>query len=65
MGLSSSTLALPKKAGTKAKSKTSGLLMRHRKAIDKVVADAKTFSDDRKRDLEKIADEGLRQSAAR
>ena len=65
MGLSSSTLALPKKAGAKTERKKSGLLMRHRQAIEEVVAEAKTFSDDRKRDLDKIADEGLRQSAAR
>lgn len=65
MGLSSSTLALPKKASGKAKTKKSGLLTRHRQAVDKVVADAKSFSEDRQRELGKIADEGLRQSAAR
>ena len=65
MALSSSSIALPKTADAKAKAKKSGLLTRHRKAVEKVVADAKTFSDDRKRDLGKIADESLRQSAAR
>ena len=55
MALSSSTLTLPK-ADAKVKAKKSGLLMRHRKAVEQVVADAKTFSDERKRDLDKIAD---------
>ena len=65
MALSSSTFALPKETGGKAKAKKSGLLMRHRKAVEQVVSDAKAFSDERKRDLGKIADKGLRQSAAR
>lgn len=65
MGLSSSTYALAKVGRAKADAKKNGLLTRHRQAVDKVVADAKALSDDRKRDLSQIADDGLRQSAAR
>ncbi len=64
MALSSSTIALPK-GGAKAKATKAGLLSRHRKAVDDVVSDAKSFSDDRKRELGKIVDKSLRQSAAR
>jgi hypothetical protein len=65
MALSSSTYALPKGSSAKADAAKEDLLTRHRNAVEKVVADAKTFSNDRKRDLGKIADEDLRQSAAR
>ena len=67
MSLSSNTFALPEGAGAEAKAKTkkSGLLMRHHKVIERVVSEAKSFSDERKRDLNEIADEDLRQSAAR
>lgn len=65
MGLSSSTYALPKVSRAKADSKKNGLLARHRQAVDKVVADAKALSDDRKRDLDRITDDRLRQSASR
>lgn len=64
MALSSSTIALPK-GSTKADATKTGLLSRHRKAVEEVVSDAKTFSDDRKRELGKIVNKGLRQSAAR
>lgn len=64
MALSSSTIALPK-GSAKADATKTGLLTRHRKAVEDVISDAKTFSDDRKRDLGKIADKSLRQSAAR
>jgi hypothetical protein len=65
MALSSSTFALPKDGGAKAKRRKDLLLKRHRAAVEKVLADAKTFSDDRKRDLDKIDDESLRRSATR
>ena len=65
MALSSSTYALAKASRAKADAKKNALLARHRQAVDKVVADAKALSDDRKRDLNRIADDGLRQSAAR
>lgn len=67
MSLRSSTFALPKGADAKAKAETrkSGLLTRHREAMEKVVLEAKSFSAERKRDLGKIADDELRQSAAR
>jgi hypothetical protein len=65
MGLSSSTYALAKVSRAKADAKKNGLLARHRQAVDKVLADAKALSEDRKRDLNQIADDGLRQSAAR
>ena len=65
MGLSSSTYALAKVSRAKADAEKKGLLERHRHAVEKVVADAKILSEDRKRDLSQIADDGLRQSAAR
>lgn len=65
MALSSSTYALPKGGKAKATAAKKGLLMRHRAAVQKVVADAKSLSDDRKRDLSKISDRALRESAAR
>jgi hypothetical protein len=65
MALKSSTYALQKGAGAKASAKKKALLARHRNAMDKVLADAKSFSDDRKRKLDTIADATLRQSAAR
>ena len=64
MALSSSTIALPK-GSAKAEATKASLLSRHRKAVEEVVSDAKSFSDDRKRELGKIVDKGLRQSAAR
>lgn len=65
VALSSSTYALGEGSSFKADATKRSLLTRHRKAVEKVVADAKTFSADRKRDLDKIADEELRVSAAR
>lgn len=65
MALKSSTYALHKGAGVKASAKNEALLARHRNAVEKVVADAKAFSDDRKRKLDTITDATLRQSAAR
>jgi hypothetical protein len=65
MALSSSTFALANGSSAKADATKKSLLSRHRKAVEEVVSDAKTFSDDRKRDLGKIADKRLRQSAAR
>lgn len=65
MALNSTTFALPKNGEAKAKRRKDDLLKRHRQAVEKVLADAKTFSDDRKRDLEKIGDEKLRRSATR
>ncbi|WP_067614106.1 hypothetical protein [Erythrobacter sp. QSSC1-22B] len=65
MALSSSTYFLSKGNSTKAGAKKKILLRRHRNEVEKVVADAKSFSEDRKRDLDKIADERLRESAAR
>ena len=65
MALSSSTYALPKGGKAKATAAKKGLLTRHRAAVEKVVADAKSFSDYRKRDLNKITDKVLRESAAR
>jgi predicted acylesterase/phospholipase RssA len=65
MALKSSTYALQKVAGAKAGAKNKALLARHRNAVEKVVADAKAFSDDRQRKLDTITDATLRQSAAR
>lgn len=64
MALSSSTIALPQ-GSAKAEANKTSLLSRHRKAVEEVVSDAKSFSDDRKRELGKIVDKGLRRSAAR
>jgi hypothetical protein len=64
MALSSSTIALSRESAKADATKVS-LLSRHRKAVDEVVSDAKSFSDDRKRELGKIVDKALRQSAAR
>jgi hypothetical protein len=65
MALNSTTFALPKSGEARTKRRKDDLLKRHREAVEKVLADAKTFSDDRKRDLEKIGDEKLRRSATR
>jgi hypothetical protein len=65
MALSSKTYALSKGSSAKADATKEGLLARHHKAVEKVLADARAFSDDRTRDLDQIADEDLRHSAAR
>ena len=65
MALKSSTYALRKGASAKANAKKTALLARHRNAVEKVLAEAKSFSDDRKRKLDTITDATLRQSAAR
>jgi hypothetical protein len=65
MALSSNTYVLPKGSSAKADVTKKNLLNRHYEAVAKVLADAKTLSEDRKRDLGKIDDESLRQSAAR
>lgn len=65
MALKSSTFAIPASSGVKADAKKKALLARHGKSVKKVVADAKSFSDDRKRKLSQISDLKLRESAAR
>jgi hypothetical protein len=65
MALSSSTYALSIRSGAKVDATKKRLLSRHREAVEKVLAEAKTLSEDRKRDLGKIDDENLRQNAAR
>lgn len=65
MALKSSTYALQKGPDAKASAKKNALLARHRNAVEKVLADAKSFSDDRRRKLNTITDATLRQSAAR
>ena len=65
MALSSRTYALSQGPSAKADATKESLLARHRKAVEKVLAEAKAFSDDRTRDLDQIADENLRQSAGR
>jgi hypothetical protein len=65
MALKSNTFAVQASSGAKADAKKKALLERHRKSVEKVVADARSFSDDRKRKLSKITDVKLRESAAR
>jgi hypothetical protein len=65
MALKSNTFAVQAASSAKADAKKKALLERHRKSVEKVVADAKSFSDDRKRKLNKITDVMLRESAAR
>ena len=65
MALSSSTYALAKGDTLKADATKKSLMDRHHSAVERVVGDAKAFSADRKRDLDKIADKSLRESAAR
>ncbi len=65
MALKSSTFAVPTGNDAKAKARKELLLIRHRGAIEKVVADAKSFSEDRKRALNRIEDALLRESASR
>ncbi len=65
MALKSSTFAVPAGSDAKAKARKELLLTRHRGAIEKVVADAKSFSEDRKRALDRIEDALLRESASR
>lgn len=67
MALKSSTFAVRagSTASADAEARKERLLGRHRGAIEKVVADAKTFSEDRKRALERISDRQLRESASR
>ena len=65
MALISGTYVISTGSNGKADSTKKRLLSRHREAVEKVLADAKTLSEDRKRDLGKIDDVNLRQSAAR
>lgn len=65
MTLKSSSFSVDKKTSTKSAEKRDALLKEHRRAIQKVLREAKTFSKDRKRALEEISDQQLRQSAAR
>ena len=65
MALISRTYRLPKDGRILANEKKVDLLTRHRGAMDKVVAEAKTFSADHKRDLGKIVDKTLLKSAKR
>ncbi|MDP9415675.1 MAG: hypothetical protein M3Q08_16670 [Pseudomonadota bacterium] len=65
MALKSSTFAVQAGSSAKADAKKKALLERHRKSVEKVVADAKSFSEDRKRKLSQITDVKLRESAAR
>jgi hypothetical protein len=52
-------------ANADAEARKERLLGRHRGAIERVVADAKTFSEDRRRALDRISDKQLRDSASR
>ncbi len=65
MALKSSTFAIQAGSSVKADAKKKALLARHGKSVQKVVADAKSFSDDRKRKRSQISDLKLRESAAR
>lgn len=65
MALKSSTFAVQAGSSVMADAKKKALLARHGKSVEKVVADAKSFSDDRKRKLSQISDLELRESAAR
>ncbi len=65
MALKSSTFAIQAGSSVKSDIKKKALLARHGKSVEKVVADAKSFSDDRKRKLSQISDVKLRESAAR
>jgi len=65
MALKSNTFAVQAASSAKADAKKKALLERHRKSVEKVVADARSFSDDRKRKLSQITDAKLRESAAR
>jgi hypothetical protein len=65
MALSSTTYAVRKADSVKARVKKRGLLTKHKIEMQKVLAEAKTFSDDRKGKLETISDEGLRETASR
>ena len=65
MALNSSTFVIQTGSSTKADAKKKALLARHGKSVEKVVADAKFFSNERKRKLSQISDAKLRESAAR
>lgn len=65
MALRSSSFAVESHGGARSDEKTKLLQQRHKAAMAKVLADAKSFSDDRRRALDEITDEALRQSAAR
>lgn len=65
MVLKSNTFAIPAGSNVKADAKKKALLARHDKSVEKVVADARSFSDDRKRKLSQISNLKLRESAAR
>jgi len=65
MALKSSTFTVQAGSSIKADAKKKALLARHGKSVERVVADAKSFSDDRKRKLSQISDLELRESAAR
>lgn len=65
MTLKSNTFTAQPGGNAKADAKKKLLLKRHSGAIGKVIADAKTFSEDRKRALDRISDTKLRESAAR
>lgn len=65
MTLKSNSFAVLASSSAKADAKKNALLERHRKSVEKVVADAKSFSDDRKRKLSKITNLKLRESASR
>ena len=65
MALASSTFAVQASRSQDADVRRERLLHRHRAAVDKVVADARTFSEDLERTLSEITDEDLRQAASR
>jgi len=68
MSLKSSTFPLNTRGGgadAKTAKTKQQLLNRHRGAIEKVLTDAKSYSDDYRRTLGTILDKGLRDSAKR
>ena len=65
MALRSSSFAVETHGSARADAKKKLLQQRHKTAMAKVLADAKSFSADRRRALDEITDETLRESAAR
>lgn len=65
MAFKSNTFKVQPKRRSVAGQSAKTLQIRHKKAIDKVVADAKSLAEDRRRTLAEISDSKLRTSAAR
>lgn len=65
MALKSSTFKVGSANRTTVGSKKTGLETRHKVAIEKVVKDARTLADDRRKALSSISNTALRVSATR